>query len=91
MWCVHAANLRWCMDPYGRIEQNVITQLFQQQDAIWQVAKVTSKGQEDVQHWSRHMNFRRLKTNKERKDKKKTKTKQTHEQLHSYKIHLCVF
>lgn len=48
------------MDPDGRVEQNVVAQLLEQQDAILQVAKVSGKGQDNVQDGSRHMHLGRL-------------------------------
>ena len=48
------------IDPDGRVEQNVVTQLLEQQDAILQVAKVSGKGQHDVQDGPRHMHLGRL-------------------------------
>lgn len=45
------------MDPDGRVEQNVVTQLLEQQDAILQVAKVSGKGQHNVQDGPRHMHL----------------------------------
>ena len=48
------------MDPDGRVEQNVVTQLLEQQDAILQVAKVSGKGQNNVQDGPRHVNLGRL-------------------------------
>ena len=48
------------MDPDGRVEQNVVTQLLEQQDAILQVAKVSGKGQHDVQDGPRHVHLGRL-------------------------------
>lgn len=48
------------MDPDGGVEQNVVTQLLEQQDAILQVAKVSGKGQRNVQDGPRHMHLGRL-------------------------------
>lgn len=48
------------MDPDGRVEQNVVTQLLEQQDAILQVAKISGKGQYNVQDGPRHMHLGRL-------------------------------
>lgn len=48
------------MDPDGRVEKNVVTQLLEQQDTILQVAKVSRKGQDNVQDRTRHMNLGRL-------------------------------
>lgn len=48
------------MDPDGRVEQNVVTQLLEQQDPILQVAKVSGKGQYNVQDRPRHMHLGRL-------------------------------
>lgn len=48
------------MDPDGRVEQNVVTQLLEQQDPILQVAKVSGKGQYNVQDGPRHMHLGRL-------------------------------
>lgn len=45
------------MDPDGGVEQNVVTQLLEQQDAILQVAKVSGKGQHNVQDGPRHMDL----------------------------------
>lgn len=45
------------MDPDGGVEQNVVTQLLEQQDAILQVAKVSGKGQHNVQDRPRHMHL----------------------------------
>lgn len=49
------------MDPDGRVEQNVVTQLLEQQDAILQVAQVSGKGQRDVQDGPCHVHLGRLK------------------------------
>lgn len=35
------------VDPDGGVEQNVVTQLLEQQDAILQIAKVSGEGQDD--------------------------------------------
>lgn len=48
------------MDPDGRVEQNVVTQLLEQQDAILQIAKVSGKGQHDVQDGPCHVYLGRL-------------------------------
>lgn len=48
------------MDPDGRVEQNVVAQLLEQHDAIMQVAKVSGKGQHNVQNRPRHMHLGRL-------------------------------
>lgn len=48
------------MDPDGRVEQNVVTQLLEQQDAILQVAKVSGEGQDNVLDGPRHMHLGRL-------------------------------
>lgn len=58
MWYSH--YLGRGMDPDGRVEQNVVTQLLEQQDAILQVAKVSGKGQHNVEDRPRHMYFGRL-------------------------------
>lgn len=58
--CVYSCYLGRGMDPDGRVEQNVVTQLLEQQDAILQVAKVSGKGQHNVQDGPRHMHFGRL-------------------------------
>lgn len=48
------------VDPDCRVEQYVVTQLLQQQNAILQVAKVPGKGQYDVQDRPCHMYVGRL-------------------------------
>jgi hypothetical protein len=48
------------MDPDGRVEQDVVTQLLEQQDAVLQVAEVTGEGQHDVQDGPSHMHLGRL-------------------------------
>lgn len=61
--CIHtlySCYLGRGMDPDGRVEQNVVTQLLEQQDAILQVAKVSGKGQHNVQDGPRHMHLGRL-------------------------------
>lgn len=45
------------MDPDGRVEQNVVTQLLEEHDAILQIAQVSGKGQHDVQDGPRHMHL----------------------------------
>lgn len=58
--CVCSRYLGRGMDPDGRVEQNVVTQLLEQQNAILQVAKVSGKGQHNVQDGPRHMHLGRL-------------------------------
>lgn len=61
--CIHrfySCYLGRGMNPDGRVEQNVVTQLLEQQDAILQVAKVSGKGQHNVQDRPRHMHLGRL-------------------------------
>lgn len=53
------------MDPDGRVEQNVVTQLLEQQDAILQIAKVSGKGQHDVQDGPCHVYLGRLECRQE--------------------------
>lgn len=53
------------MDPDGRVEQNVVTQLLEQQDAILQIAKVSGKGQHDVQDRPCHVYLGRLERRQE--------------------------
>lgn len=53
------------MDPDGRVEQDVVTQLLEQQDAVLQVAEVTGEGQHDVQHGPSHMHLGRLQRREE--------------------------
>lgn len=48
------------MDPNSGIEKNVIAQLLEQQDAILYVAKVSGKGQHNVQDRLCHMYLGRL-------------------------------
>lgn len=48
------------MDPDGRVEQNVITQLLEEHDAILQIAQVSGEGQHDVQDGPRHMHLGEL-------------------------------
>lgn len=31
---VHYNDLGWCVDPNGRVEQDVVTQLFEQHDTV---------------------------------------------------------
>lgn len=57
------------MDPDGRVEQNVVTQLLEQQDPILQVAKVSGKGQYNVQDRPRHMHLGRLAQRETRRHK----------------------
>lgn len=45
------------MDPDGRVEQNVVTQLLEEHDAILQIAQVSGKGQHDVQDGPRHVHL----------------------------------
>lgn len=58
--CVYSYYLGRGMDPDGRVEQNVVTQLLEQQDAILQVAQVSGKGQHNVQDGPRHVYLGRL-------------------------------
>lgn len=58
--CVYSCYLGRGVDPDGRVEQNVVTHLLEQQDAILQVAKVSGKGQHNVQDGPRHMHLGRL-------------------------------
>lgn len=48
------------MNPDGRVEEDVVTQLFQEQNTSRKVAKVTGECKDDVQHRSCHMYFGRL-------------------------------
>lgn len=48
------------MDPDGGVEENVVTQLLEQQDATLQVAKVSGKGQNNVQDGTSHVHLGRL-------------------------------
>jgi len=48
------------MNPDGRVEEDVVTQLFQEQNPVRKVAKVTGEGEDDVQHRSCHVYFGRL-------------------------------
>lgn len=48
------------MDPDGWVEQNVVAQLLEQQDAILQVAQVSGEGQHDVQDRPRHVHLGEL-------------------------------
>ena len=48
------------MDPDDGVEQNVVTQLLEQQDAVLQVAQVSGEGQHDVQDGPRHVHLGRL-------------------------------
>lgn len=57
---VHSYYLGRGMDPDGRVEQNVVAQLLEQHDAILQVAKVSGKGQHNVQNGPRHVHLGRL-------------------------------
>lgn len=52
------------MDPDGRVEQNVVTQLLEKHDAILQIAQVSGKGQYDVQDGPRHVHLRGLQSRK---------------------------
>lgn len=58
--CVYSYYLGRGMDPDGRVEQNVVTQLLEQQDAILQVAQVSGKGQHNVQDGPCHVYLGRL-------------------------------
>lgn len=48
------------MDPDGRVEQNVITQLLEEHDAILQIAQVSGEGQHDVQDGPCHVHLGEL-------------------------------
>lgn len=53
----HRQYLGRGVDPDGRVEQNVVTQLLEEHDAILQIAQVSGKGQHDVQDGPRHVHL----------------------------------
>lgn len=71
------------MDPDGRVEQDVVTQLLEQQDAVLQVAEVTGEGQHDVQHGPSHMHLGRLQRRKEEGREQRTPIERKVNQVNS--------
>ena len=71
------------MDPDGRVEQDVVTQLLEQQDAVLQVAEVTGEGQHDVQHGPSNMHLGRLQRRDEEGREQRTPTERKVNQVNS--------
>lgn len=55
--CEYESDLGRRVDPNGGVEQDVVAELFEQHDAVLQVAEVSGKGQYNVQDRPRHMNL----------------------------------
>ena len=58
--CACVTDLGRGVDPDGGVEEDVVTQLFEQHDAVLQVTQVAGEGQDDVQHRPRHVHLGRL-------------------------------